>query len=118
MATVHFGRLLGAVEFSRTVAIEHLLPHYSHDAEFISMFLDEARLAARIQHPNVTVPLDVIVLEESEEIFLVMEYVHGDTLARLLKGAQVAKAPERRVPKLDRPCREYRPRRDHTALRQ
>lgn len=93
MATVHFGRLLGAVGFSRTVAIKHLLPHYSRDAEFISMFLDEARLAARIQHPNVTVPLDVVVLEESEEIFLVMEYVHGDTLARLLKGAQVAKAP-------------------------
>jgi serine/threonine-protein kinase len=93
MATVHFGRLLSAVGFSRTVAIKHLLPHYSRDAEFISMFLDEARLAARIQHPNVTVPLDVVVLEESEEIFLVMEYVHGDTLACLLKGAQVAKAP-------------------------
>jgi eukaryotic-like serine/threonine-protein kinase len=93
MATVHFGRLLGAVGFSRTVAIKHLLPHYSHDAEFLSMFLDEARLAARIQHPNVTVPLDVIVLEESEEIFLIMEYIHGDTLGRLLKGAQTAKAP-------------------------
>jgi serine/threonine-protein kinase len=92
MATVHFGRLLAAVGFSRTVAIKHLLPHYSHDAEFISMFLDEARLAARIQHPNVTVPLDVIVLEESEEIFLVMEYVHGATLARLMKSSQVAKA--------------------------
>ena len=92
MATVHFGRLLGAVGFSRTVAIKRLLPHYSHDTDFISMFLDEARIASRIQHPNVTVPLDVIVLEESEEIFLVMEYVHGDTLARLMKGAQDAKS--------------------------
>ena len=91
MATVHFGRLLGAAGFLRTVAIKHLLPNYSHDAEFISMFLDEARLSARIQHPNVTVPLDVVVLEETEEIFLVMEYIHGDTMARLLKGAQNAK---------------------------
>jgi serine/threonine-protein kinase len=93
MATVHFGRLLGAAGFLRTVAIKHLLPHYSRDADFISMFLDEARLAARIQHPNVTVPLDVVVLEESEEIFLVMEYIHGENLALLLKGAQRTKNP-------------------------
>jgi serine/threonine protein kinase len=93
MATVHFGRLLGEAGFLRTVAIKHLLPHYSHDADFISMFLDEARLAARIQHPNVTAPLDVVVLEESEEIFLIMEYIHGENLARLLKGAQSPKNP-------------------------
>ena len=93
MATVHFGRLLGAVGFSRTVAIKHLHPHYSRDPEFVSMFLDEARLATRIQHPNVTVPLDVVLLEESEEIFLVMEYIHGDNFARLLRGARVMKSP-------------------------
>jgi Protein kinase domain. len=91
MATVHIGRLLGAAGFSRTVAIKHLHPHYSHDAEFVSMFLDEARLASRIQHPNVTVPLDVVVLEESEEIFLIMEYIHGDNFARLLRGARAMK---------------------------
>ncbi len=93
MATVHIGRLVGAVGFSRTVAIKHLHPHCSRDAEFVSMFLDEARLATRIQHPNVTVPLDVVVLDESEEIFLVMEYVHGDNLALLLRGARRAKTP-------------------------
>jgi serine/threonine-protein kinase len=93
MATVHFGRLVGAAGFSRTVAIKHLHPHFSRDAEFVSMFLDEARLATRIQHPNVTVPLDVVVLEESEEIFLIMEYVHGDNYALLLRGARMAKTP-------------------------
>jgi len=93
MATVHYGRLLGAAGFSRTVAIKHLHPHFSHDAEFVSMFLDEARLATRIQHPNVTVPLDVVVLEETEEIFLIMEYVHGDNYALLLRGARMAKTP-------------------------
>lgn len=87
MASVHFGRLRGAVGFSRTVAIKYLHPHFSRDAEFISMFLDEARLVSRIQHPNVAAPLDVVLLEDSEEIFLVMEYIHGGTLARLLKGA-------------------------------
>jgi serine/threonine-protein kinase len=87
MASVHFGRLLGEVGFSRTVAIKHLHPHYSSDTEFISMFLDEARLAARIQHPNVAAPLDVVV-EDDGEIFLVMEYIHGDTLVRLITSAQ------------------------------
>ena len=91
MATVHIGRLMGAAGFSRTVAIKRLHPQYSHDAEFVSMFLDEARLASRIQHPNVTVPLDVVVLEESEEIFLIMEYIHGDNFARLLRGARAMK---------------------------
>lgn len=91
MATVHIGRLLGAAGFSRTVAIKHLHPQYAHDAEFVSMFLDEARLASRIQHPNVTVPLDVVVLEESEEIFLIMEYIHGDNFARLLRGVRAMK---------------------------
>jgi serine/threonine-protein kinase len=47
------------------------------------MFLDEARLAARIHHPNVVAPLDVVALED--EIFIVMEYVHGEALFRLLR---------------------------------
>src|SRR5215471_7808995 len=75
MATVHFGRLVGPAGFSRTVAIKRLHP------EFVSMFLDEARLAARIQHPNVVATLDVVAL--AGELFHVMEYVQGETLARL-----------------------------------
>jgi serine/threonine-protein kinase len=92
MASVHFGRLCAAVGFSRTVAIKYLHPHFARDSEFISMFLDEARLVSRIQHPNVATPLDVVLLEESEEIFLVMEYIHGETLARLLKSARTMNA--------------------------
>ena len=60
MATVHIGRLLGPVGFSRTVAIKRLHPQFSADPEFVSMFLDEARLAARIRHPNVVATLDVV----------------------------------------------------------
>jgi serine/threonine protein kinase len=85
MATVHYGRLLGPVGFSRTVAIKKLHPHFSEDPEFVSMFLDEARLAARIRHPNVVPTLDVVATDG--ELFLVMDYVQGETLGRLLRRA-------------------------------
>jgi serine/threonine protein kinase len=81
MATVHYGRLVGPVGFSRTVAIKRLHAQYAKDPEFVAMFLDEARLAARIQHPNVVPTLDVVSTDG--ELFLVMEYVQGETLARL-----------------------------------
>jgi eukaryotic-like serine/threonine-protein kinase len=90
MASVHFGRMRGAVGFSRTVAIKSLHPHFAHDAEFISMFLDEVRLVSRIKHPNVAAPLDVVLIEQSAELFLIMEYIHGETLACLLQGAILA----------------------------
>jgi len=81
MATVHFGRLLGPVGFSRTVAIKRLRPQFAKDPEFVAMFLDEARLAARIRHPNVVATLDVVATDG--ELFLVMDYVQGESLARL-----------------------------------
>lgn len=83
MATVHYGRLLGPVGFSRTVAIKRLHKDLSRDPEFVAMFLDEARLAARIRHPNVVPTLDVVA--ERGELFVVMEYVHGESLAALSK---------------------------------
>jgi eukaryotic-like serine/threonine-protein kinase len=88
MATVHFGRQLGEVGFSRTVAIKRLHAHFAADPEFASMFYDEARLAARIRHPNVIPTIDVVA--NTGELFLVMEYVPGDTLARLSKGIRDA----------------------------
>jgi len=86
MATVHYGRLLGPVGFSRTVAIKRLHPQYAKDPEFVAMFLDEARLAARIQHPNVVPTLDIVATEG--ELFLVLEYVQGETLARLVRATR------------------------------
>src|SRR6516162_8216671 len=83
MATVYFARLLGHSGFARTVAIKRLHPQYAKDPDFVSMFLDEARLAARIRHPNVVQTLDVVALEE--ELFLVMDYVQGESLGRLMK---------------------------------
>jgi eukaryotic-like serine/threonine-protein kinase len=86
MATVHYGRLVGDVGFSRTVAIKRLHPQFAKDPEFVSMFLDEARLAARIQHPNVVTTLDIVPWED--ELFLVMEYVHGEALSKLIRAAR------------------------------
>jgi serine/threonine protein kinase len=84
MATVHLGRLLGPIGFSRTVAIKRMLPQFVSDLGFVSMFVDEARLASRIRHPNVVPTLDVVA--QKNELFLVLEYVHGETLAQLIKG--------------------------------
>jgi serine/threonine-protein kinase len=86
MATVHVGRLLGPVGFARTIAIKRLHPQYAKDPEFVSMFLDEARLAARIQHPNVCATLDVVATQG--ELFLVMEYLQGETLSRMIRAVR------------------------------
>jgi hypothetical protein len=94
MATVHLGRLRGERGFARTVAIKRLHSQYARDPDFVSMLVDEARIAARVKHPNVVPPLDVIAIDE-EELLLVMEYVHGEVLARLL-GLCVKR--EERVP--------------------
>lgn len=83
MATVHLGRLLGPVGFSRTVAIKRLHSHFAKDPDFAAGFVDEARLAARIHHPNVVSIIDV--LSEEGELSLVMDYVEGDSLAKLLR---------------------------------
>jgi serine/threonine-protein kinase len=87
MATVHLGRLIGPVGFSRTVAIKRLHPQYAHDPEFTTMFLDEARLAARVQHPNVIPTIDV--LQSDSELLLVMEYVRGESLSKLVRSARL-----------------------------
>jgi serine/threonine-protein kinase len=86
MATVHLGRLIGPVGFARTVAVKCLHPGYAKDPEFVSMFLDEARLAARVRHSNVVATIDVVV--RKGELFLVMEYVPGESLATLIRTEQ------------------------------
>jgi eukaryotic-like serine/threonine-protein kinase len=92
MATVCLGRLRGERGFKRTVAIKRLLPELARDPEFVSMFVDEALLAARIQHPNVVAPLDVVTIED-RELLLVMEYVHGEALSRLVGNCRRAVRP-------------------------
>ena len=85
MASVHYGRLIGPSGFSRAVAVKRLHRRHAEDNEFVSMFLDEARVAARIRHPNVVATLDVV--SSNGELLIVMEYVAGETLARLIGAA-------------------------------
>ncbi len=82
MATIHLGRLMGPVGFSRTVAVKRLHPTFAKDPEFVAMFMDEARLASRIRHPNVVSILDVAALHG--ELLLIMDYIAGESLARLI----------------------------------
>jgi serine/threonine-protein kinase len=91
MATVHYGRLMGPVGFSRTVAIKRLHAQFAKDPEFVSMFLDEARLAARVVHSNAVQTLDVVAADS--ELFLVLEYVQGESLTRLVRAETRARHP-------------------------
>jgi len=86
MAVVYFGKLLGPVGFSRPVAIKRLHPKLARDPAVRDMFIDEARLASRIRHPNVLPTLDVV--DESGELLLVMEYVHGESLQQLARAVR------------------------------
>jgi serine/threonine-protein kinase len=90
MATVYLARIGGAGGFQRFVAIKRLHPHLAHEQEFVEMFLDEARLAASIHHPNVVPILEVG--ESAVGYYLVMEYVEGDTLWNLRAASGVLPA--------------------------
>ncbi|MBW2454044.1 MAG: serine/threonine protein kinase [Deltaproteobacteria bacterium] len=83
MATIHLGRWVGAGGFVKTVAVKALHPQYARDDEFVKMFLDEARVVARIRHPNVMPTIDLV--EEDGELFIVMEFIEGVTLSHLMK---------------------------------
>jgi serine/threonine-protein kinase len=91
MASVHLGRLAGEAGFSRTVAIKRLHPQLAEAPEIAEGLREEARIVARIQHPNVVPTLDLLVAEE--EAFLVMDYVRGESLARLLRAARARSEP-------------------------
>ncbi len=81
MATVHIGRRVGAGGFARLVAIKRLHPHLAEEREVVHAFLDEARIAARVTHPNVVSIHDVVL--DGAEVLLVMEYVPGRSLSLL-----------------------------------
>lgn len=83
MATVHLGQLRSTSGFTRIVAIKKMHSELARSPEFVSMFLQEARLASRIQHPNVVAALDWIATDTAA--FLIMEYVHGVSLDQALR---------------------------------
>jgi len=83
MATLYLARRRGVAGFSRPVAIKVVHPHLSDDPRFVSMFVDEALLCSRIDHPH------VVRVDELAEVdgyyYLVMEYVQGCSLATFVR---------------------------------
>jgi serine/threonine-protein kinase len=91
MAAVYLGRATGRAGFEKLVAVKVIHPHLAAEPEFVEMFLDEARIAARLHHPHVVEIHDLG--EDDGAFFMVMEYVEGDTLASVLR--QLRKQGER-----------------------
>jgi len=77
--------------FKRMYAIKRLHPHLASDPDFRAMFLDEARIAGRLRHPNVVGVLDVG--EDEQGPFLVMDYVDGLPLSNLMRLARKSGEP-------------------------
>ena len=87
MGRIYLARVSGEGGFEREVALKVMHPHLLVEEEFVAMFLDEARLAARIRHPNVVSTLDV--QKTSDALFLVMDLVEGLSLADLIKRRRI-----------------------------
>jgi serine/threonine-protein kinase len=86
MATVYVGRQRGAGGFQRLVAIKRMHPHIGVVPELAAAFMDEARIASLIRHPNVVNVHDVHDAEG--EHLLVMDYVDGCSLANVMRAAR------------------------------
>ena len=91
MAQVWLARMHGKHGFEKLVAIKTILPAYANDLRFQQMFLDEARIASGIEHANVAQILDLG--EESDSLYLVMEWIDGDSLAKLFRAVERAGTP-------------------------
>lgn len=85
MAEVHLAATHGPGGFQKTLVVKRIHPHLAEDERFVSMFLDEARLAAMLSHPNVVQIFDFGVAEG--RYFLAMELVDGVNLRGLLQAA-------------------------------
>ena len=92
MAELLVGRRLGPSGFTRMVALKRILPHLASDEDFRNMFLDEARLAAMIQHPNVVRVEDLG--QDGNSYYMAMELLQGDTVASLQRSLDSPLDPE------------------------
>ncbi len=88
MAEVFLAVMRGPVGFNKLMVIKQIRPQLAEDPEFLGMFLDEARLAARLSHPNVVQTNEVG--HEGNRYFIAMEYLEGQPLNRVLHRFQRA----------------------------
>jgi eukaryotic-like serine/threonine-protein kinase len=91
MAEIFLARGASAAGVERYVVLKRVLRHKANDEAFMSMFLDEARLAAQLQHANIAQVYDIGKLGDS--YFFTMEYVHGETVRNLLQRSYGLRRP-------------------------
>ncbi|MBU8896192.1 serine/threonine protein kinase [Corallococcus sp. M34] len=85
MGAVYLARQKGPVGFQKLLVVKRLLPHLSEDDEFLDMFLDEARIAALLNHPNIA---QIYELGDVDgQYYIAMEYVQGEALGTLMTRA-------------------------------
>ena len=83
MAELYVARATGVHGFQKYFALKRILPRWVDDREFVEMFLDEARLAAQLDHPNVVHVHDIG--EDDDGPFFTMDYIHGQTLLAIIR---------------------------------
>ncbi|MCU0690248.1 MAG: protein kinase [Polyangiaceae bacterium] len=93
MATVELARMDGAGGFQKWVAIKRIHQHLTEDVQFINMFLDEARIAASISHPNVAQVFDLG--RHEHQYWIAMEYLHGEPLREVMRRNEELGQPMR-----------------------
>ncbi len=85
MAEVFLARQSGPAGFQKQLVVKRILPQFAQDAKFIQMFLDEARLAAQLAHPNLVQIFELG--EEQGAYYIAMEYIDGETVADIIDRA-------------------------------
>ena len=93
MAEVYKGRIQGPAGFERVFVVKRILPHLSDDTAFIKMFVEEAKLSARLNHPNIVHIFELGAVEG--EYFISMEYIRGHDLAETMRAIWKALGPPR-----------------------
>ncbi len=83
MASVHLARVDGPGGFQKWVAIKRIHPHLVEDDSFVNMFLDEARIAAQISHPNVATVFELGT--DDDTYWIAMEYLHGEPVREVMR---------------------------------
>jgi serine/threonine-protein kinase len=91
LAEVYVAHREGAHGFERRIALKTFLPQLASDPEFAAMFADEARIAARLEHPGIAQVFDFG--EQDGMLYLAMELVEGASVNRLLRAAAAAREP-------------------------
>ena len=88
MAQIYLARQQGLEGFEKLLVVKRILPHLAENEDFIKMFLDEARIAARLNHPNIVQIFNLG--SQDDTFFIAMEYIHGEDVRRVWKRADQA----------------------------